>query len=238
MQAATKYMAPQMHTWAKEQTEGSPLLTRDVLTMMLSQRLYAFTLPTGRILWPMPARSDVSESLDTIAANIGDTLYRGPNGWESRAAGTGNPQGFVEILDQLVTSPIAGIDLLNLEPYTDIVVFAEGIALSGSSWRNFVVSVNNGASWFTANGDYLLNELNGTLTSRTDIGGHATATGNARTVIAEFTRLPNKPGLICQTTLGSYYQIFQASLLPVNAIRLRAAGAQNITAGRVLAYAR
>lgn len=80
-QLATKYFAPTLYADAITATEGTPLLPRDIMTMQLFNRLVAFILPDGRILWPMAARNDVSAALDVITADQGDMLIRGPDGW-------------------------------------------------------------------------------------------------------------------------------------------------------------
>lgn len=81
-QAATKYLAPDMLFNAIEATKGTPLLPRDVLTMMFAGRLVAITMPDGKTKYSRAAMNDVSTSLDTISQTPGDTLVRGPNGWE------------------------------------------------------------------------------------------------------------------------------------------------------------
>lgn len=93
-QKAMPYVAPNFYQWMVDQTQGSPLLPRDVFTMIMNARLYAFILPDGRTLWPMAGRVDVSESLDVLGqAQEGDTLRRGPDFWELTSGG-GSGSGF------------------------------------------------------------------------------------------------------------------------------------------------
>ena len=79
---AAKYMAPDQLRQYTDATIGTPLLPRDLIIATLYNTLAAFVLEDGRKLYPMPARTAVSESLDAIAQSEGDFLRRGANGWE------------------------------------------------------------------------------------------------------------------------------------------------------------
>lgn len=237
-QIINKYMAPQILTWAHKQVENSPLLPRDVLTMMLFQRLYAFILPDGRILYPMTARSDVSQSLDAVAAQPGETLVRGPNGWEGTPAGNGVGFGYKMILDQTITSPTAAIDLLDITQWSEIFVWWNNVTLSGNGWRNALLSTNGGATWYTTNGDYMQLNTNGTYTARFDIGGHSIGASAGRNLFIRFIRLPQSPTMLIEANINSLPQVFVASPDQVNAIRLYGYGGYNLTGGRIWAAAR
>lgn len=83
MQLATKFFAPEMYDFWARQVEGTPLLPRDAMTMMLSNRLADFQLPEGKMLVPVTARNDVSRSLDALNPKPGQTLVRGEEFWEA-----------------------------------------------------------------------------------------------------------------------------------------------------------
>ena len=91
MQMASKYVAPKLYADVITATTGTPLLPRDILTMQFSNRLLAFDLPDGRTLWPVTARNDVSQALDTITQTIGYTLVRRASGWVGEPYGGGGP---------------------------------------------------------------------------------------------------------------------------------------------------
>lgn len=81
-QAAAKWMSPDVLLFFRETVEGTPLLPRDLVTSMLYNRLAAFQLDDGRLLFPMPAKIDVSQSLDAISQTPGTILVRGEQYWE------------------------------------------------------------------------------------------------------------------------------------------------------------
>lgn len=82
-QWAAKYISPQQMVDVMNGRAGTPILPRDALTAMWSGRLIAFITSYGKVLWPMPARIDTSEALDTISQTEGQQLVRGPTGWEA-----------------------------------------------------------------------------------------------------------------------------------------------------------
>lgn len=94
-QRAAHYLAPNCKLYIDKQVEGSPLLPRDIVTMMVFGRWAAFVMPDGKEIWPMAARIDVSEALDILGAEEGATLVRGPKYWEAfkGAASGGSGRG-------------------------------------------------------------------------------------------------------------------------------------------------
>ncbi len=81
-QWATKYMDPKMLVSFKEATAGTPLLPRDMATMMFAGRLFMFDMLDGRKIYSVQVLKDVSESLDVISQTPGFQLVRGPVYWE------------------------------------------------------------------------------------------------------------------------------------------------------------
>lgn len=71
--------------WCQDQcrlaVEGTPLYTRDLMTMIMANRAWAVTTVEGNTIYPMAAVQDVSGSLDIVAQVPGDMLYRGPELW-------------------------------------------------------------------------------------------------------------------------------------------------------------
>lgn len=86
-QWATKFMAPEMYWQAQQAVQGTPLLPRDILTMMMAGRLAGFVAPDGRRLWSVAVQNDVSTALDVIADLPGSMLVRGVNGWQAILSG-------------------------------------------------------------------------------------------------------------------------------------------------------
>jgi len=92
-QWATKYMDPKMLISFKEATAGTPLLPRDMATMMFAGRLFMIDMLDGRKLYSVQVLRDVSESLDVISQTPGHQLIRGPTYWEGVPQITGNRAG-------------------------------------------------------------------------------------------------------------------------------------------------
>lgn len=61
--------------------QGTPILPRDAMFRQMFGRLSMFTLPDGRRIYPMVARVEVSECLDTLSQTPGDILIRLEEGW-------------------------------------------------------------------------------------------------------------------------------------------------------------
>lgn len=80
-QWATKFMPAEMYWKVAQAVQGSPLLPRDILTMMMAGRLLAFTGPDGTTIWSRQVLSDVSDALDAITNSPGAMLIRGEDGW-------------------------------------------------------------------------------------------------------------------------------------------------------------
>lgn len=94
-QRISRFIAPQMYKQIIEATDGTPLLPRDMITMMLYNRLAWFELPDGKRLIPMPYKTDVEIALDSITQTPGHTLIKTEKGWEGgEAAGGGGAWWF------------------------------------------------------------------------------------------------------------------------------------------------
>lgn len=77
-----KYLIPQQQIVAREVTDGTPLLPRDLLIAAMYGRLWSLTTEDGRTINSVAAANDVSQNLDIIAQTPGDMLVRGVDGWE------------------------------------------------------------------------------------------------------------------------------------------------------------
>lgn len=82
-QWATKFMPAEMYWQIAEAVKGTPLLPRDILTMMMAGRLLAFTLPNGRTIWSEAVANDVTTALDVISDVPGAMLVRGQDHWQA-----------------------------------------------------------------------------------------------------------------------------------------------------------
>lgn len=78
---ATKYWAPHLQQFYRDWVKGTPLMPRDLMIMTMANRFAMITLSDGRRLYPMPALTDVTQSLDVVGQTPGDMMYRGPSYW-------------------------------------------------------------------------------------------------------------------------------------------------------------
>lgn len=54
---------------------------RDIETQRLAGRLWAVSLPDGRMIYPAAVRQDMSQAIDWIEPRVGSMLTRVANGW-------------------------------------------------------------------------------------------------------------------------------------------------------------
>jgi hypothetical protein len=92
-QLATKLVSPDQMFNMVASTKGSPLLPRDLFTMMWSGRMFKITMPDGRVIWSRQAMNDVSKSLDTLSQTDGYTLVREDGLWIGKPYGGGGGGG-------------------------------------------------------------------------------------------------------------------------------------------------
>lgn len=92
-QWAAKYCDPRMIQTFAEATKGTPLLPRDLMTMMLAGRWLEFTMPDGRVITSVQSKQDVSRSLDVLGEGVGYTLVRGEEYWEFQPIPVGGRYG-------------------------------------------------------------------------------------------------------------------------------------------------
>jgi hypothetical protein len=90
VQRVWNYYLPAGQMWMREATGPTPMLPRDMFTMMLYNRLFAVQMLNGKTIYPMPAKLDVERALDAITQTPGQTLIKTPTGWEGGQAGGGS----------------------------------------------------------------------------------------------------------------------------------------------------
>lgn len=124
-QFAAKVMDPRIMIWANETTAGTPLLPRDITTMMMAGRMIALVEPNGKVTHSVAFRTQVSESLDAITQEEGYIMIRQPEGWRGiplsavQAVGvltgkSGNVSGSPYSQYNLVSWDAPSIDPLNM----------------------------------------------------------------------------------------------------------------------------
>lgn len=234
-QYAWNYMADNQQRWIMEQRANTPLLPRDVVTAMMFNQLANFQLPDGRMLYPMPARTEVSFALDAITQTEGAFLRRGGNGWEEWLQP--NPNSWTVVHDAAIANPTAQIVVQNLGSYSEIDVLFTAVTVAASGNRSLQLSQTNGASFINAAGNY--NEFSGAgiLATNFFIPGLTTASSAAR--YGRFTIFnPPSPGRvrveIPNTNFTSYLAL---NANPIDAFRFYSGGG-NLTGGRLTVLAK
>lgn len=109
-QLAAKYLSPQQQLDFRNTVEGTPLLPRDLVTSMLYQRLAAFIMPDGKVVYPKVAGRDVSETLDILTQTPGMGLIRGAQLWEPVPISAFTGLGVV-LVQEMDLAAVASVDL-------------------------------------------------------------------------------------------------------------------------------
>lgn len=239
-QRASKYIAPQIAASAITETGSSPLLPRDLTTMWFYNRMYAFQTEDGKVIFPMPARNDVSASLDTLSQTSGDMLIRRDQFWE--------PISLEEVRQTLgvwnviyngpVTAGVNHMDFALPDGTADVLTFGLNIVTSLAGRRAFLFSTDHGLTFPNASGNYIQLATDGSHAATTDCMTHITNSVGPRDCGGMASGL-NVSGTTKQSTCWTLDKprSFSASLLPVNAIRLITT-AGTLTSGSVLVLQR
>lgn len=139
-------------------------------------------------------------------------------------------------------SPVPYVDFIDLGDYQDIIVRVRGITLSGSDQRMVRCSVDNGATFYAANGDYTAIDAAG-VENATGFSGfalHGTASASARSgTLSLFAKnLPEK-AIRRDTRYDVHELLFTGSTAAINAVRvLGQSGSVNITGGSITVLGR
>lgn len=239
-QRATKYFAPRMYYFFMEQVKNSPLLPRDVMTMMLYNRLYAFDLTDGRTFWPMPALFDISDALDVISNIPGHQLVRGDKFWTSTPGpGPGPASKWTIAYDLVITSYQEYADFTNLQPFNEFMIYLQGVTASANRRRQFQLSTDNGTTFYNSSGNYQHVNSNGDVTNTASVTMHQATGTAAKTCCARIScnNSPiSKPIQVMNENIGMHQ--FLASTDPINAIRVGLSGPGGMTGGRILIMGR
>ncbi len=143
-----------------------------------------------------------------------------------------------QLLYTQVAAGAANYDFINLGGYSEILVFFAAVTASALGLRTVRVSSDNGATFFTASGDYASVNTAAALTNQTAINAHATTATSARTCWVELLNFNiAAPKSAYSTDALQNYTIPAAAALVLNAIRvLNTAG--NLNAGTIYVYGR
>jgi hypothetical protein len=139
------------------------------------------------------------------------------------------------------SAAVAQVDVIGLAGYTDFLILGRNITLSVAGNRAIYCSVDNGATFYTASGNYVVISNVGAETNTECIateGGSSVAT--VRSFQADLLGFGVNAGLKATNHLSqNVTRAFVASTLAVNALRLSRLGAGgNLTGGVLYVYAK
>lgn len=233
-QLASKFASPQMMLDITNARAGTPVLPRDVFTRMVYNRLIAFIRTDGTKVYPMPARNDVSECLDTITQTPGATIIRGPEGWIEWQPEEIDP--LVLRQTTVISSPVAAVEWLGAGAYSRLAVVIIGVSASVSSNRAVQLGTAGGSVFHTGAGDYHNILATGVDNAQSSMLLHstgATAARSAAMVIGDNIAGQLK---LCQPMPIPQLSYFNASLDKIQAMRVINFGGGNLTGGTVYFY--
>jgi len=152
--------------------------------------------------------------------------------------GGGGGGAWVLVEDFTVASPIATRTVTGLSAYDDIMVVCIDMTRSVSAATALVVSVDNGATFFSGASDYTRFVGSGAADPEPNVNLHTTASSAARSGMQTvFGCKLTGPKIISGSNSDNY--LFVGSTSPIDAIRFVSnSGSGNMTGGRLLTYGR
>lgn len=179
---------------------------------------------------------------DVEEAPIDGKLYgRKDAAWEEilgGGGGGGGGGGAWELIDTVaISSPIANVDFTDLDGYTDVIVILRGIGQTSSGVLLTRVSTDNGATFYSASGNYITIDNVGVTANSTAASSHGSDTTAARWLVTRFTgiNVSGSPKECWSNSIGE--RLFVASTDPVNAIRVTCTGT-TMTGGSIVVVGR
>lgn len=132
-------------------------------------------------------------------------------------------------------TPVDKVDFVDLDEYSELIVRVRNMTLSSADQRLVRCSVDNGTTFFSANGDYTAIDADG-VEDPVGFSGfalHSTASAAARSGTLSMIGI-NCPERMIQrvTRYNTHELLFTGSAAPINAIRVLG-GAANITGGSI-----
>lgn len=214
--------------------------------LTLTHNASTLILPTGASITTAAGDTAcfVSEGSDVVRCVAynrasGAALVGGSSGaWV--LVGTG--QTATGIYDQAVDGTKANVDFAGLAGYTDIMLICRNVTKSVSGVIGLQASVNNGSTYYSASGDYVLVPSTGAESAQTFLGDfHTTNATAARSGVvilpgAGVNGIP-KPSQCVTSGTGSMRYLV-ASTSPIDAVRINGTAGGNLTGGVIYCLAR
>lgn len=212
-----------------------------------------------------------SEALDLIgSAAHGDILYRDSTGWALLAAGpdgdvltthgasadptwetppaggggtwalAGAGQTATGVWDQTVDGNKATVDFTGLSG-SDVMIIARSVTKSVAGVLVLQVSVDNGSTYYSTSGNYILTSTTGAESNQTHFGqivpGSSTAARTGSIIIPGFG-LSGIPKVSDQIVANNGAHFFVASTSPIDAVRVISTGGGTLNGGQIYCLVR
>lgn len=239
-QWASKYLAPQIIQFMMRAREGTPILPRDLTTMMFFNRMMLIILPDGRKVYPMPAYLDVSEALDVITQELDMTLVRGVNGWEYRPynAGGGQWQMLADV-QPAVTGAVPYVEVADIDLYTEIMAFTDTVTTTSGSKLVCAPSVDGGATFLLGDTNFDWVQPAGSRgSSGTPYFNLNNGLANSSGVVQITNNFPGTRKWFYSPTQGQSWCILTTTDDVITNIRIQREVAANLTGGRITVLGR
>jgi hypothetical protein len=140
-----------------------------------------------------------------------------------------------------ISSPVANVDFTNLTG-NDILIVTRNITKSVSGVTVYQVSTNNGVSFYSASGDYVILATTGIESATGTFGSfHGVSATAARSGIAYLPAAGTSGGLknsMPMTEGQGTGRLFVASTAAINAVRILHSTGGNLTGGDIYVYTR
>jgi hypothetical protein len=137
-------------------------------------------------------------------------------------------------------SAVANVDFTNLDGFNELMVILRGLTASASGFRVLQASTDNGATFRSTSGDYVLLNAQGTESNTT---GVAVQSNPLSTAVTGIIHIPNAglAGVPKEMTplnalggTGTFNALFVQSTNPINALRVVSVGSTgNLNGGSI-----
>lgn len=141
------------------------------------------------------------------------------------------------LLATVSPAAVANVDFTNLSQYNEVLLIARAITASISGTRRMLVSVDNGATFYSLAANYQFVSDGGVEANNTGVN-YSGATTAARTLVAHIKNTKGPVKVISTLAIGGKDFLFAASPLDINAIRVDQATGGTISGGPIYLYGR
>lgn len=214
--------------------------------------------PFPAFIYLEPEEAEVPQPIPGNTGNTGPTGATGPTGPNYPAfiylepeepeipnpipgpAGTNGTNGSAgwTLIDTRTCTGNAQEDFPNLSAYSEILILTIGITKSANGLTSIRVSTDNGATFLSTSGDYLILAGTGITTNDTLASLHITTASAARTAVAIIRAFNKTTPKWLNSSSSSTINYIIPTTTALNALRVLSSVAGNLTGGTIYLYGR